>query len=202
MIVQPPVWRPRNREVLRFTGLKRLADFFTTGPGSAGQDTYRIWGYDLANITFVGINYHDGPGTSGYSQTYAYEALEALYTNRPRLSLRYLQLRVHNYGVLVTIDTWGIWTLLKFHGLHKVILQGDVWDEEVSEALRHRLRWGAPGPPIPGRNTSLLAWATVQSRSAEAIFAWLEKRHRFLEDRETITRRRDQRRRQRPVPEG
>jgi hypothetical protein len=182
-------FRPQIRETLSFPDLKTMAAYFTSGPGCPE------WGYSLAYVKFVRIVYRDSAKSYwGYTLEYAYEAFELLYANLPRMSLQRLQVVADDFSNGISVETPGMWSLLKVRGLQAVVLCGHVWsrNKRLANAVRNRLRWkpGSPWRPLGLENPGIRHWPRIQQLGWEEQWQWLEERYRELQDREIVSQRR------------
>lgn len=186
-------FRPQIGETLSFPDLKTMAAYFTSGPGCPE------WGYSLAYVKFVRIVYRDNAKSCwGYTLEYAYEAFELLYHNAPRMSLQRLQVVADGFYNGISIETPGMWSLLKVRGLHAVILTGQVWSQNkrLANAVRNRLRWKASVSwrPLGFENPGTRDWPMVQQLDFGEQWQWLETRYREVQDRVLLRKRHLQRR--------
>ena len=195
-LAQPLRWQPKIGEALRFTDLKAMASYFSSGPGSTAWGP----GARLGRVTFVSVVYRDSAyfhplGESGV--TYAYEAFEALYAARHLFRLTRLQVQCLSGWGEITTESPGMWSLLKWRGLDDVFLCGWQWRLiDVSMAIRQRLTSDAaiPWRPLGLEHSDLRVWPQVQRLPLEQQWAWHEKRYRQSQDRKTIEARRQARR--------
>jgi hypothetical protein len=183
-------FRPLIGETLSFPDLKTMAKYFHDGPGCVGQDR-------LAEVKFVRVRYRDDAQSySGYTLEYVYEALELLYANRSRMSLQRLQVAADGFHNGISVETPGMWSLLKLRGLRHVILTGWVWsrpwNRHVSNAVRKRLRWNPhrKWQPLGFENPGSRFWPRIQHLDLAQQWQWYDERSRNSQDRATVQRRR------------
>jgi hypothetical protein len=198
-----PVCRPRDTrpiigETLNFPDLQSLARFFSHGPGRPNQS--------LSHIKFIRVVYQDSwaalRGSSG-SRQYAYEAFQALASNLPRMHLQRLQLLLPTYASF-SVDSPGIWNLLKVRGLQAFILTAPAGTVRpaIRRALQLRLCWSITRSwrptglenPGPGDWRRRVQYDVGDDRHQKE-WEWLDQRYRALHDRPTVEARIKKRRR-------
>jgi hypothetical protein len=185
-------FRPQIGETLSFPDLKAMAEYFTSGPGR------KEWGYCLAHVKFVRIVYRDNAKSRlGNTLEYAYEAFELLSANLPRMCLERLQVVADGLHDGISVETPGMWSLLKVRGLQAVILTGHAWsrNKRLANAVRNRLRWkpGSRWRPLGLENPGTRHWPRIQQLGSEEQWQWLEDRYRELQHREIVSQRRQRR---------
>jgi len=183
-------FRPQIRETLSFPDLETMAAYFTGGPGRPE------WGYCLAHVKFVRIVYRDNARSFwGYTLEYAYEAFELLYANLPRMPLlQRLQVVADDFPNGMSVETPGMWSLLKVRGLQAVILTGYAWsrNKRLANAVRNRLKRkpSSPWRPLGFENPGTRHWPRIQQLSFKEQWQWLDDRYQDLQDRAIVTKRR------------
>jgi hypothetical protein len=187
-------FRPQIRETLSFPDLETMAAYFTSGPGRPE------WGYCLAHVKFVRIVYRDSAKSFWrYTLEYAYEAFELLYANLRRMPLlQRLQVVADDFPNGMSVETPGMWSLLKVRGLQAVILTGYAWprNKRLANAVRNRLKWkpSSRWRPLGFENPGTRHWPWIQQLDFQEQWQWLDKRYQDLQDRAIVTKRRLRRR--------
>lgn len=181
--------RPQIGETLSFPDLKTMARYFTNGPGCPQ------WGYCLSHVKFVRIVYQDDAQSYwGYTLEYAYEAFELLHANLPRMSVERLQVVANGFSNGISVETPGMWSLLKVRGLQAVILTGHIWsrNKRLANAVRNRLKWkpSLSWRPLGLENPGTRHWPRIQQLGLEEQRQWLEKRYQELQDQAIVSQRR------------
>lgn len=150
---------PLIEETLSFPDLKTMAEYFASA-NSGYQDR-------LAHVKFIRIVYWDKAKSKwGYMLEYAYEAFELLYASLPHMPvLQRLQVVAIEFPNGMSVETPGMWSLLKVRGLQAVILTGYAWsrNKRLANAVRNRLKWkpSSPWRPLGFENPSTRHWPRI-----------------------------------------
>ena len=194
-VYSKPRFRPLIGETLSFPDLKTMAKCFARA--SSGYEGR------LAEIKFIRIVYQDNAKSAwDYMLEYAYEAFELLCANLAHMPLlQRLQVVANGFYNGLSVETPGIWSLLKVRGLQAVILTGRAWSQNkcVANAVRNRLKRkpGLPWRPLGFEKPGTRHWPRVRQLGFEEQWQWLEERYQDLQDRKVVTERRLQQRRAR-----
>ncbi|KAH8600188.1 hypothetical protein B0O99DRAFT_351036 [Bisporella sp. PMI_857] len=183
----------RIGETLAFSDLRTLAAFFQHKLGQHAAT--------LQKVRFLSISYRDDDSVSGWwrqhNTTYAYEAFENLYNNWHHMQICWLELHLHSYRAISSINDPGVWSLLKVRSLAHLSVLGPhgCIAPEVRKCLKartHRKKlfpWRPLGTEKPGPRDWINLVKHRGKEQWQGQYEWLDTRYKYLHDRETVTAR-------------